>query len=399
MEQGKVLECKAYWEEAGKLFSSLPIGTPEILGSVETVPAALEGLKVSSVCVVTDKGIRAAGLLEGLQAALENAGIAVAVYDGVVPNPTVSNVEAAREVYLSHRCNGILALGGGSVMDCAKVMAARVAAPETPVRDMLGLYTPPRPLPPFVAIPTTAGTGSETTIAAIITTDEDHRKLIVMAVAFIPAYAVLDPKLTLGLPKEITAATGMDALAHAVESYIGTFRTEYSDAKAVEAVLGIKAYLKRAYDNGGDEAAREGMLLAAHNAGISFTRGFVGYVHSIAHTLGSVYNMPHGLAIAITMPYVLEACGESIYGSLGELALRCGIAPAGTRDKEAALAFLDWVKELNASLGIPAVANCLREEDIPALAARADEEANPTYPVPLRMDAEELAAIYRKMLP
>lgn len=399
MEQGKVLECKAYWDEAGKLFSSLPIGTPEILDSMEKVPAALKEQKVSSVCVVTDKGILAAGLLDGLQAALTEAGIATAIYDGVVPNPTVANVEAAREVYLSHQCNGILALGGGSVMDCAKVMAARVAAPDTPVMDMLGLYAPQSPLPPFIAIPTTAGTGSETTIAAIITTDEDHRKLIVMAVEFIPAYAVLDPKLTLGLPKAITAATGMDALAHAVESYIGTFRTEYSDAKAIEAVQGVKAYLKRAYDNGADETAREGMLLASHNAGISFTRGFVGYVHSIAHTLGSVYNMPHGLAIAITMPYVLEACGESIYESLGDLAIRCGIAPAGAQDKEAALAFIDWVKELNASMGIPSVADCLKEEDIPAMAAMADEEANPTYPVPLRMDAEELAAIYRKMLP
>lgn len=397
MNQAKVLECNAYWDEAGKLFSSLPIGIPEILDSIQKAPGVLREQKVSSVCIVTDKGILAAGLLDGLLAALKEAGIAAAIYDGVVPNPTIQNVEAARDVYALHQCDGILAVGGGSAMDCAKVMAARVAAPDTSVMDMLGLYVPQTPLPPFVAIPTTAGTGSEATIAAVITNDEDHRKLVVMATQFVPAYTVLDAKLTLGLPKAITAATGIDALAHAVESYIGTFRSEFSDAKAIEAVCGIKTYLKRAYDNGADLKAREQMLLAAHNAGLSFTRGFVGYVHSIAHSLGSVYNMSHGLAIAITMPYVLEAYGESIYGSLGDLAIRCGIADAGTGAKAAALQFIDWLKGLNASMDIPAVADCIKEEDIPKMAAMADQEGNPNYPVPLRMDAEELAAIYRKM--
>ena len=245
-----------------------------------------------------------------------------------------------------------------------------------------------RRLPLLVAVPTTAGTGSEVTLAAVITDSATHHKYPINDFVLIPRYAVHDPRLTLGLPASITATTGMDALTHAVEAYIGRSTNAYTRATAVEAVRLIHDNLYRAYAHGDDEEARRNMLTAAYKAGIAFTRSYVGYVHGIAHSLGGRYGTPHGLANAVILPHVLRAYGAAAEPKLAELAQAAGIGRTGAD-------FIDWVEGMNARMGIPEHLDCIRKEDIPAMAAFADAESNPLYPVPVLWDAAELAHMYR----
>ena len=347
--------------------------------------------------IVTDKGISNLGLTKGLTDALEKAGIAYTVYDGTVPNPTIDNVEQAREAYLENGCSAIIAFGGGSSIDCAKAAGARIAKPRQPVRKMRGLLKIHKKLPTLVAIPTTAGTGSETTLAAVITDAATHHKYPINDFFLIPRYAVLDYRVTTGLPRQITATTGMDALTHAVEAYIGGSTTKLTRRMAEEAVCLIRDNLKQAYDDGEDAKARESMLHAAYCAGIAFTRSYVGYVHGVAHSLGGRYGIPHGLANAVILPWFLEEYGESCEKRLGELARKCAVADQGADDRTAAADFVRWVREMNRSMEIPETLEGIREEDIPQMAAHADKESNPLYPVPRLMDRRELAAMYRKI--
>ncbi|MCI9436881.1 MAG: iron-containing alcohol dehydrogenase [Lachnospiraceae bacterium] len=375
----------------------LPYREPEILENMEELGEVLARKGKMSVLIVTDKGISNLGLTKGLTDALEKEGIAYTVYDGTVPNPTIDNVEQAREAYLENGCSAIIAFGGGSSIDCAKAAGARIAKPRQPVRKMRGLLKIHKKLPTLVAIPTTAGTGSETTLAAVITDAATHHKYPINDFFLIPRYAVLDYRVTTGLPRQITATTGMDALTHAVEAYIGGSTTKLTRRMAEEAVCLIRDNLKQAYDDGEDAKARESMLHAAYCAGIAFTRSYVGYVHGIAHSLGGRYGIPHGLANAVILPWFLEEYGESCEKRLGELARKCAVADQGADDRTAAADFVRWVREMNRSMEIPETLEGIREEDIPQMAAHADKESNPLYPVPRLMDRRELAAMYRKI--
>lgn len=387
--------CRTFQTVFRAALPVLPYREPKALHSVEEIVPLLGKKRLRKPLIVTDKNLEQLGLIDPLKTALKNAGMGFALYDETVANPTIANVEAAREVFLAESCDCIIAFGGGSPMDCAKVTGARIAKPKQPVSNMRGILRIHKKLPLLVAIPTTAGTGSEVTLAAVITDEKTHHKYPINDFSLIPHHAVLDYRTTLDLPKHITSTTGIDALVHAVEAYIGRSTTAETRANAEEAVILIDRYLKRAYDDGHDVEAREGMLHAAYYAGAAFTKSYVGYVHGIAHSLGGQYGVPHGLANAILAPYVLEAYGFSCHRRLGKLARTCGIAPETANDAQASAIFIKWFRDLNDYMGIPNKVKEIQEKDIPAMARNAEKESNPLYPVPKLMTAKQLEQIYR----
>lgn len=394
----KSIYCRIYQLVLRILLPFLPYRNPEIVSSVRDLPDIIKKNGSSHVLLVTDKGIRSLGLTKELEEALTESGIPYSVYDGTDPNPTTANVAEAEALYKSEGCDAIIGFGGGSSMDCAKGVGARIAKPNQTLAQMAGILKVHKKLPLLIAVPTTAGTGSETTLAAVIVDAETRHKYSINAFVLIPRYAVLDPKVTLSLPPSITATTGMDALTHAIEAYIGRSTTKETRKDAEQAVALVFANLDKAYTDGSDETARENMLHAAYYAGCSFTKSYVGYVHAVAHSLGGEYNVAHGLAVAIVLPYVLEGYGEKIYEKLAKLAVAAGIASEETSETEAARKFLREIREMNARFGIPETSKDLRKEDIPKLAKLADHEANPLYPVPVLMGPEKLEPFYYMIL-
>lgn len=387
----------------------LPWLEPEIIygmDSIKKLPSAIKWKGIKSVLIVTDQGLMGLHLLDSLFEALNQVRIKYVLYDQVQPNPTIENIEASFKVYNENKCEAIIAFGGGSPMDCAKVTAARAARPSRSVTNMRGLFRVILPslkmgsvFPPAIfAVPTTAGTGSETTIAAVVSNTQTHEKYPITDPAIRPRYAVLDPVLTVGLPPHITATTAMDAMTHAVESYIGKFyNNAATSTKAVLAVEMIFKYAERAFNDGKDLEARGQMLLASYYAGYSFTRGGVGYVHGIGHNLGGMYGVPHGLAMSVIMPYVLEWYGEAVHKPLAELAEVAGVSKFDMSRAQKAKAFIEAIKALNSRLNIPTKFDCIKDEDIPIIAERALNECNPTYPVPKIMGKEDCMAVIRSL--
>ena len=398
MKAIKRLYCRAYQAVFRAALPILPYRQPRLLDGIASIAPLLCEKHVASVLLVADAGVRSLGLTAPLENALHEAHIACAVYEQRTPNPTICNVEDARSLYTSARAQAIIAVGGGSAMDCAKVVGARIARPGKPVQKMRGLLHVARKTPLLIAVPTTAGTGSETTLAAVITDSETHHKYPINDFALIPDYAVLDAQLTVGLPPQITATTGMDALTHAVEAYIGRSTNKLTRAMAEEAVALIAANLQTAYHNGGDLKARQHMLRAAYCAGIAFTRSYVGYVHGVAHSLGGQYGIAHGLANAVILPHMLRRYGSSCTARLARLARKAGVVSPDTEDSAAAERFIDWIEALNKEFHLPTGFSQIREEDIPTMAHHADKESNPLYPVPLLMDQQALEAVYRELM-
>ena len=381
-----VAECFFDWSE------------PELLkgpGAVKELPALVKSKGISSVLVVTDKGLMGLNLLQGLFENLDAQGIKYVVYDGVQPNPSIENIEEARRLYLKNACEGIIAFGGGSPMDCAKAAGARVMNPNLSVSQMRGQLKIRHKLPPFFAVPTTAGTGSETTLAAVVTNMQTHEKYAINDPKLRPKYAVLDPELTTGLPQKITSTTGMDALTHAVEAYIGLSGVKSTNDFAEKATKLIFENLETAYNDGKNLTARENMLIASYYAGMAFTRAYVGYVHAIAHNLGGMYGTPHGLANAVILPYVLEYFGETAHAKLAKLADIVGIT--GANDAEKATKFIEEIKRMNKDMNIPEHFDFIKDEDIPTIVERALKEGNPLYPVPKIMDKADCEAVIRKI--
>ena len=329
----------------------------------------------------------------------ESEGMIVASFGDVSPNPDVVEVDACAEVIRQKNIGFVVALGGGSPMDCAKA-AASVALTSDSIRKYhgTGVAMPEKHLP-LIAVPTTAGTGSETTLAAVITDAETRHKYAINDFPLIPRYAVLDPKVTLSLPPFITATTGMDALTHAVEAYIGNSTTPGTRKNALDAVRLIFENLDTAYTDGNNIEARRNMLRASYFAGCAFTKSYVGYVHAIAHSLGGKYNVPHGLANAVILPMVLETYGDSITHKLRNLAVTAGLCDKHEDDKTAARMFIDAIKDMKKRFGIGEHIPEIQETDIPELAHYADKEANPLYPVPVLMDAGELETLYYRLMP
>jgi alcohol dehydrogenase len=349
------------------------------------------------VLIVTDEMLAKLGLLDGMKAELEKRGVACAVYDKVKPDPTVEVIEAGYEVLKQQGCDAILAVGGGSSIDAAKIIGAR-AKNNKPIVKMAGLFRVFWGMLPLYVVPTTAGTGSEVTIAAVVSDPSQQRKLPIMDLKLMPTAAALDGELMTGLPPPITAATGMDALTHAVEAYISRNALKRTDEKAVEATQLILRNLPLAYRDGKNVEARQNMARASHLAGIAFTQAGVGYVHAIAHNFGARYHTPHGLANAIVMPYVLEYSKPACAPRLAMLARECGIGPPNGTDEQLADAFIAKIRELKQLFGIPEKLDKLRAEDIPAIAQAARAEARFTYAVPRYMDQAACETVIRQML-
>ncbi|MER2027996.1 MAG: iron-containing alcohol dehydrogenase [Solibacillus sp.] len=371
---------------------------PELLqgeNSLERLPDLVKSLDLNMILVITDDGINKLGLMDTLLEGLQEQNITFVVYNKTVPNPTFTNIEEALELYYAHNCDGIIAFGGGSPMDCAKAVAARIARPEKSLADLKGLFKVRKEMPPFFAIPTTAGTGSEGTIAAVVSNSETHEKFAIMDPVLVPHYAVLDPVLTINLPPHITSTTGMDALTHAVEAYIGKSNTEETRKYAREAVILIFKYLVRAYEDGTDMKARTEMQRASYLAGLAFTRAYVGYVHAIAHTLGGFYQVPHGFANAVILPHVLRFYGESAAKPLADLATIVGIGKITDSDEKKAELFIEAIEELNNKMEIPRKITGIINRDVPLMVERALQEANPLYPVPRIVNKEEMFYLYQ----
>jgi len=364
-------------------------------GCITKLPEYIRKKGVGRVLLVTDKVIMSLGLADTLLDALRSEGIAVTVYDKTVPNPTIDNIEEALAIYKDNMCAGIIAIGGGSAMDCAKAVGARLARPGKSITKMKGLLKVTFRLPPIYAVPTTSGTGSEATIASVVVDSRTQEKYAIMDPVLIPRAAVLDPGLTVGLPPHITAMTGMDALSHAVEAYIGRSNTRETREMAKKTVKLVFENLYTAYKDGANITARVNMQRAAYYGGIAFTRAYVGNVHAIAHTLGGMYGTAHGLANAVIMPYVLEDYGEAVYKPLSELAEIVDLR--GETAGEKARAFIAAIRELNLSMGITSTIAGINEEDIPVIAKRAYNEANPIYPVPRIFSLDDFISVYRRL--
>ena len=380
----------------------LPFPVPALLtgaGSVSTLAENIKARGLKNVLVVTDKVLMDLKLLDGLLASLAEKNINYTVFDDVQPNPTIENVEAGRKIYKQNNCKAIIAFGGGSPIDCAKVIGARIRNPYLPVRFMKGLFRVIIPIPPLFCVPTTAGTGSETTVAAIITNADTHEKFAVTDLKIMPKIAVLDPELMIGLPPHITSTTGMDALTHAVEAYIGQSCTDFTDECAEYATKLIFENIEKAFENGSDIDARNNMAIASYYAGAAFTRAYVGYVHAIAHNMGGLYGVPHGLANAIILPYILEFCKKEARKKLAKLAVAGGLGSSSDPDEALVDRFIEKVKSLNKNMNIPTVIDALKESDIPLIVERALKEAHPLYPVPKIMTAQQCEEIVRKLLP
>lgn len=390
--------CRAFQKAFHIAIPFLPYRKPKIAGSVKELPKIIMRHKCTHVLIITDGGIMKLGLTRRLEKALKEAGIPYTIYDKTVANPTTVNVREALELYHKEGCDAIIGFGGGSSMDCAKAVGACVVKPNQSLAQMKGILKVHKKLPLLMAVPTTAGTGSETTLAAVITDADTRYKYAINDFPLIPRYAVLDPKVTLSLPPFITATTGMDALTHAVEAYIGNSTTIDTRRDALKAVKLIFENIDIAYEHGDNIQARRNMLHASFYAGCAFTKSYVGYVHAVAHSLGGQYNVPHGLANAILLPLVLREYGSCIDKKLHRLAIAAGLADKNTPDHEAAELFIRAIEEMKERLGIVNIVKEIQETDIPKLAHYADKEANPLYPVPKLMDASELEKFYYMLM-
>lgn len=398
MNRLKKAYCRIFQNIFKTALPFLPYHTPEVVGSVKKLPDIIKAQNCGNVLIITDGGIAKLGLTYRLEKALSDNDISYTIYDKTVANPTTANVAEALELYSENNCDTIIGFGGGSSMDCAKATGARAVKPGQSLAKMKGILKVHKKLPLLIALPTTAGTGSETTLAAVITDAETRHKYAINDFPLIPRYAVLDPKITLSLPPFITATTGMDALTHAVEAFIGNSTTYGTRKNALMAVKLIFENIDTVYTDGSNVEARRNMLHASYYAGCAFTKSYVGYVHAVAHSLGGEYNVPHGLANAVLLPHVLEEYGETIHRKLYKLAVEAGVADQDTPYEQAANAFIDEIKAMKRRFGIGNTISEIKEKDIPKLSHYADKEANPLYPVPVLMDAKQLEKFYYMLM-
>lgn len=393
----KKIGCRIFQTVFRMALPFLPYREPEILRSCESLSEVFQKEKTASVLIVTSAGSVKRGIITPIEAVMNSSNVKYVIYDKTQPNPTVSNVEEALKIYLENRCDTIIAIGGGSVIDCAKCVGARVVYPKKELNRLSGVMKVFRKLPTLIAIPTTAGTGSETTLAAVVTDEKTQDKYAIMSFPLIPHYAVLDASLTYSMPPSLTATTGMDALTHAVEAYIGRSTCKKTRRLAYIATKLIFANIEKAYNDGQNESARDNMLHASYMAGVAFSMSYVGYVHAIAHSLGGKYDTPHGLANAVILPHVLEGYGRCVYKKLHRLGNAAGVSLESDSHEIGSRKFIEAVKALNARMNIPTVIPEIKKSDIPALAFHAEKEANPLYPVPKLMTKNELMTFYHKV--
>jgi alcohol dehydrogenase class IV len=349
------------------------------------------------VLLVTDQNIIQLKLIEPLITLFNQQKIEYFLYQDTQVNPTIINLEEAKTSYFKHHCQAIIGLGGGSVMDCAKGAGALIATGKN-VYQLRGLLKVRKKPPMMIMVPTTAGTGSEATVAVVVSNIKTKEKFAISDPVLVPQYAILDSSLTMGLPTQLTATTGMDAMTHAIEAFLGNSVTPFSLAASKKALQLIHQHLIRSYQHPQDEVSRRGMLEASYQAGLAFTRSYVGYVHAVAHTLGGFYQVPHGLANAIILPHVLELYGKSIHHKLATIADWLSLTSIDAPSVVKAKAFKEW---LNLHLTTMRISNTLqgiiRKEDIPSMVKRAQQEVSPLYPVPIYLHAQVLTHLYETL--
>lgn len=382
-----------------KLFVLIyPFPRPKLFVGLQGLERCLTDLsKNKHIFIVSDKTIEELGLLNDVLKSCEQQGLDYTIYTDVEPNPSIESVEQGLTLYLDNKCDSILAVGGGSVMDCAKLIGARVARPSKSIQKLKGLFKIIKPIPPLYAIPTTAGTGSETTIVAVVSDKQNQQKYAVTDLVLAPKAAILLPEITTGLPPHITATTGMDALTHAIESYIGVNSTPFTRKRSLKAIKLIFENLEVAFENGEDLSARENMLLASFYAGEAFTRASVGYVHAIAHQFGALYNTPHGLANAILLPKLLNFYAASIENKMKEIAQYCDIDIKP--NQTASLVVYEKIISMNEKMAIPTTLAAVKERDFKIIAQMAYTEAHPDYPVPKFMTVSDIEEILAQTKP
>ncbi|MBL4866436.1 MAG: iron-containing alcohol dehydrogenase [Pseudomonadales bacterium] len=351
------------------------------------------------VLIVTDAILVELGILDKIKQSLKDNGIEVFIYDGVLPNPTYAMVEEGVLIFNANNCDTILAVGGGSPIDTAKAIILAECNPEKKAIELAGGYKSKRRPKPIFAIPTTAGTGSEVTLAAVISHPETHEKMPLADHRTLPLATAIDAELMQGMPPHVTAATGIDALTHAVESYISTGTNKFADQYSRAAIKMIFEFLPRAYKDGSDLKAREAMGFAAFYAGYAFTQTLLGYVHGIAHQFGGLYGTPHGFANALVLPHILDYSIVEAGPQFAELAIVCGMGKEGEPEGELARTFVDRVYALRREVGIPDTLEALQEKDIEKIAKAALKEAHTAYLVPRFMDKKTCEGIIRKLLP
>lgn len=385
--------CRTYQAVMKVGMYCMPWSMPKTLegpGVVKELPAVVKQKGYKKVLIVTGETLVGRHLLDSLFEALEKENLPYLLYNRVSPNPTDITVNEGVELYKKEGCDAIIAFGGGSPMDCAKAMGARIARPDKSVDQLQGMLKVLRRPPMIFTVPTTSGTGSETTIAAVITDSKTHHKASINDISLMPKFAVLDAELTVGLPPKVTSTTGMDALCHAVEAYTNnTYNTKLEKELCKKAVKLIYDNLHKVYLDGSDLEARQNMQRAAFYAGRAFTRGCVGYVHAIGHTLGGLYGTPHGLAMGILLPLVMKQYGPAAYKRLAELCDICGIVPKENTEKGKAEAFIAWMEDMKVKMEIPLYPEGIKEEDIDQIIEWASKEANPLYPTPVTWSKED----------
>ena len=345
--------------------------------------------------IVTTPGFIKRGTLQSFFDALNQNDIQYSIFHDLKPDPEICDVEKLKEMFIKEGCQSLIAIGGGSVIDCSKAALACVQMKNLDVKTVLHTGRVSKPLPLLIAVPTTAGTGSEVTAGAVITDPIQKRKYALSNLFLIPKYAVLDSSLLVSLPSKMTAYTGMDALTHAIEAYINHFNNRKTNKYALEAIQSIFQYLVPSFEDGSNITYRLELLEASYKAGVAITNNYIGYVHAIAHGIGGMYHLQHGMINAIILPIVLEEYGDTITKKLAYIADIVGIA--GHTDQQKAEYFIKKLKEINQALGIPTSIPEIQDSDIHYLATGAEKEGNPAYPTPVTWDVEHFEKVIRKI--
>lgn len=376
----------------------LPFREPKVFDSLDNVVSILKSKQKDKVFIITDQNIVKQSFFEIIKDALRQNDIDYFIFHDTLPNPSISQIEEIFQLYLSENATAMIAVGGGSVIDAAKGVGIKITHPKKPLQKMKGILKVLKRQPLLIAIPTTAGTGSEATVACVVTDTKTHEKYAINDPIIIPKYAILDPRSTLGLPPHITASTGMDALTHAIEAYIGYANTKKTRRMALSAIKLIENNLYLSYQDGSNIDARKNMLKASYQAGVAFTRAYVGNVHALAHQLGGMYHVPHGLANAILLPRVLHYYGDSITKRLAKISDVLMLNNSSDSIRGKALSVISWIENLNNKMNIPTTLDFkLNDEDIAVMSKRAYKEANPLYPVPKIFEVEDFTTLYHQI--
>ena len=363
----KKLYCRCFQISFRAALPLMPYREPKLIDGFSGVPKVLRKHNITRLLLVTDPGVYSLGLTTPLEQILKKAGITCIVYKDTVANPTSANVEDAKKLYLKKHCQALLAFGGGSSMDCAKGVGARLARPNKSLAKMEGILHVMHKLPLLIAVPTTAGTGCETTLAAVITDADTHHKYAINDFSLIPHYAVLEPEVTVGLPAQLTATTGMDALTHAIEAYVSTANCNYTDPLALWAIQMIQKHLVKSYK--GDMESRDQMHDAQCLAGMAFSNALLGIVHSMAHKTGAAFeggHIIHGAANAMYLPKVIrfnskDPAAKKRYGEIADF-MKLG----GSNDDEKVDLLIEYLRKMNDDLNIPHCIKHYGEGGLPA---------------------------------